>query len=116
MTRIDLGPYPNLPGYSTACELDSADPLAPFANRFVPLDPDLIYLDGNSLGRLTLAAQRSLDEVINIEWGQRLIRSWSDRWWELGDEIGAMVAPLVGASPRDVTWPTRHPLLCSSLP
>ena len=36
-----------------AAELDSADPLARFRGQFVIADPDLIYLDGNSLGRLT---------------------------------------------------------------
>ena len=36
--------------------LDAADPLAPFRDRFVIPDPDLLYLDGNSLGRPPRAA------------------------------------------------------------
>ena len=43
LTRTDL---------EFARELDAQDELAPFRNRFVIEDPDLIYLDGNSLGRL----------------------------------------------------------------
>jgi hypothetical protein len=35
-----------------ALELDKNDPLAQFKSRFVITDPDLCYLDGNSLGRL----------------------------------------------------------------
>lgn len=35
-----------------AQEMDSRDELASFRNEFVIKDPDLIYLDGNSLGRL----------------------------------------------------------------
>ncbi len=34
-----------------AQELDAQDPLAGFKDRFIVTDPDLIYLDGNSLGR-----------------------------------------------------------------
>ncbi len=36
----------------SALQLDNEDPLAGFRERFVIDDPDLIYLDGNSLGRL----------------------------------------------------------------
>src|SRR4029077_6149860 len=35
-----------------ALALDRADPLASFRDRFVVADPGLVYLDGNSLGRL----------------------------------------------------------------
>ncbi|MFD0748055.1 hypothetical protein ACFQ1L_44490 [Phytohabitans flavus] len=35
-----------------ARELDAADMLAPFRERFVIPDEHLVYLDGNSLGRL----------------------------------------------------------------
>ena len=35
-----------------AGELDAADPLAGFRDRFVRDDESLLYLDGNSLGRL----------------------------------------------------------------
>jgi kynureninase len=38
-----------------AQQLDAQDELAPFRQRFVIADPDLIYLDGNSLGRLPQA-------------------------------------------------------------
>ncbi len=37
-----------------AQELDQQDELAPFRDEFVVDDPDTIYLDGNSLGRLPL--------------------------------------------------------------
>lgn len=35
-----------------ARDLDRQDELAAFRSHFVATDPDLIYLDGNSLGRL----------------------------------------------------------------
>ncbi len=40
-----------------AIALDNDDPLAGFRDRFVIADSDLIYLDGNSLGRLPKYAQ-----------------------------------------------------------
>ena len=35
-----------------ARHLDEQDTLAPFREQFISNEPDLIYLDGNSLGRL----------------------------------------------------------------
>lgn len=81
--------------------LDAADPLAAFRDRFVIADPDVIYLDGNSLGRLPVATRERLRAVIDVEWGQDLIRGW-DRWIELGRQVGDMIAGVVGAEPGEV--------------
>jgi kynureninase len=81
---------------------DAADLLAPFRDRFVPTEPGLVYLDGNSLGRPTKA---SIDRVAAITetWATRLIRGWEDGWLELppviGDQLGAGV---LGAEPGTV--------------
>jgi len=53
----------------TAAQLDAQDPLAHFRERFVVNDPDLIYLDGNSLGRMPKQAAQSLKEAIDHQWG-----------------------------------------------
>ena len=37
--------------YAYAQEMDRRDPLAHFRDEFVITDPELIYMDGNSLGR-----------------------------------------------------------------
>lgn len=102
MRSVELGPFPEVAGYETATTLDAADRLRPFADRFVPTDPDLIYLDGNSLGRLPAATLPHLQEVVDQEWGARLVRSWPDRWWDLADALGSQIAPLVGADPAEV--------------
>jgi kynureninase len=72
--------------------LDEQDPLAALRGQFLTGEPDLIYLDGNSLGRLSIPVRDRLDQVIRHEWGQGLVRSWHD-WitWptRAGDLIGA---------------------------
>ena len=102
MTSIDLGPFPSASGFDAAVELDGSDPLAGFKERYVFSDPDLIYLDGNSLGRLPSAAAPAVEQVVRHEWGDRLIRSWNDGWWDLQLEIGDRLAPIIGAGPGEV--------------
>lgn len=99
METINLGPFVGSEGHEKATTLDAADPLRSFAQRFVPLEPDLIYLDGNSLGRLPKATVSRIQTVVDEEWGDRLIRSWPERWWDLADNIGSTLAALVGAEP-----------------
>lgn len=75
-----------------ALDLDAADELAPFRGRVVITDPDVRYLDGNSLGRLPVATRDRLRTFVDEEWGGDLVEGWS-RWIELpasvGDELGA---------------------------
>jgi kynureninase len=82
--------------------LDAADPLAHFRERFAILDPDLIYLDGNSLGRLPQGSTELSQHVVAHTWGDRLIRSWNEGWFDLSERIGAKIAGLIGAQPDEV--------------
>jgi kynureninase len=82
--------------------LDAADPLAPFRDRFVIPDPGLVYLDGNSLGRLPAATAGRLKRVVAEEWGGDLIRGW-DRWLDEPMRVGDRLAEAVlGARPGEV--------------
>lgn len=82
--------------------LDAADPLAPFRNRFVFSDPEIVYLDGNSLGRLPVATAARLTGVVAEEWGGELIRGWG-RWLDEALRIGDRLAGAVlGARPGEV--------------
>lgn len=82
-----------------AAALDSRDRVAAFRDRFV-LPEGVIYLDGNSLGPLPLATSARVAEVVEHEWGQSLIRSWTDHGWiDLPFRIGDKIARLLGASP-----------------
>lgn len=102
MSTFDLGPFPGADGFEPAVELDRSDPLALFRERYVFTDPDLIYLDGNSLGRLPAAAPTLVERVVRDEWGDRLIRSWNEGWWDKQLEIGDRLASLIGAAPGEV--------------
>jgi kynureninase len=83
-----------------AVALDAADPLAEFRERFAFPDESLIYLDGNSLGRLPRATGERLAAVVTREWGERLIRAWSEGWMELPRTIGDRIGTeLLGAAP-----------------
>ncbi len=82
--------------------LDAADPLAPFRERFVIADPGLVYLDGNSLGRLPAATAERVKRVVAEEWGGALIRGW-DRWLDEPLRVGDRLAEAVlGARPGEV--------------
>ena len=105
---------------SHAEDLDAADPLAGFRDRFVREDPSLIYLDGNSLGPLPLATRARLAEVVSQEWGAGLVRSWH-RWIELPGQVGDLLGEhLIGAAPGQVavcdsTTVNLYKLACAAL-
>ncbi|HXD57465.1 MAG TPA: kynureninase [Thermoleophilaceae bacterium] len=83
-----------------ALALDGSDPLAGFRERFLPAEAGLIYLDGNSLGRPPRATRDRLLRLVEREWGERLIRSWDEGWFELPRRIGDLIASAcLGAAP-----------------
>ncbi len=106
-------------GRARAEELDAADPLAGLRDRFVIDDPALIYLDGNSLGRLPRATAQRIAEVAAGEWGRGLIRSW-DHWMDLPRQAGDLLGQLLGAAPgqvivSDSTTVNLYKLACAAL-
>ncbi|OON74957.1 kynureninase [Streptomyces tsukubensis] len=85
-----------------AAELDAADPLRSSRDAFV-LDDARVYLDGNSLGALPKAVSARLRDVVEREWGELGIRSWSESgWWSAPERIGDRIAPLLGAAAGQV--------------
>jgi kynureninase len=68
------------------------------------LPPGVIYLDGNSLGPLPIAAEARAAQVLRAEWGDRLIRAWNDAdWTTLPARVGDRIARLIGAPAGTVT-------------
>ena len=82
--------------------LDAADPLRHFRQRFAFDDSELIYLDGNSLGRLPLTSVALAHNLVEEQWGARLIRSWNEGWFDLPARIGGKLAALLGADADEV--------------
>lgn len=80
--------------------LDATDSLASYRDAFVLPEGVLAYLDGNSLGRPLARTRDRIGDFVADEWGERLIRSWDEQWFErplaLGDQLGRVV---LGAAP-----------------
>src|SRR5512138_1738479 len=83
-------------------QLDQQDVLASYRERFVANNPDLIYLDGNSLGRLPGSVIARMQKAVTEEWGTDLIRGWNKGWWEAPTRIGEKIASLLGAAEGQV--------------
>jgi kynureninase len=86
---------------ATADDLDAADPLAHVRELF-DLDDDVVYLDGNSLGAPPRAVAERMRHVVREQWGRRLIRAWSEGWWDAPLRVGDRIGRLVGAAPGQV--------------
>jgi kynureninase len=84
-----------------AQQLDTHDQLASYRAAFVH-DGDLIYMDGNSLGRLPHATVDRIGLAVEHEWGRDLIRGWHHGWYDAPQRIGDKIAGLLGAGPGQV--------------
>ncbi len=82
--------------YKKALEFDKKDELSGFRYNFDD-DEELIYLDGNSLGKLPVRTIDVAADVLKNQWGKRLIRSWNENWMDLSGSIAAKIAKVVGA-------------------
>jgi kynureninase len=89
-------------GPAFARRLDSKDDLASFREAFIFAEPDLIYLDGNSLGRLPYRTVERMHTVIEEEWGNELIRGWNAGWYQAPVRVGEKIAQIVGADPDQI--------------
>jgi kynureninase len=92
------------PSVKHARALDQADPLREWRARF-HLPPGKIYLDGNSLGCLSMDAEACVRRVL-AEWKTLAIDGWlggEPAWFTLAERLAAQVAPLIGAQPAEVT-------------
>jgi len=95
MTDASLNPLG-----TSAAELDRGDPLSRFREQFV-LD-DVLYLDGNSLGRAPKASLAKLRDVAENEWAVGLIASW-DHWIDLARETGDAIGAACLGAPAGTT-------------
>lgn len=99
-----MSPNPQSPTPPNPHSLDSSDPLAQYRKRFKIKEANLIYLDGNSLGRLPKETSTLISKVVEDQWGRRLIRSWNEGWYELSLQLAGKLASIVGAKPGEVIF------------
>ena len=84
---------------SYAQSLDANDPLASFKSEFFISDPELCYLDGNSLGRLPNKTVEAVNHFLIEEWGKELVDGWS-HWIDQAQPAGDLLAKTaLGAGP-----------------
>jgi kynureninase len=84
-----------------ALELDKNDPLAHFKSQFVVTDPEMCYLDGNSLGRLPKETISAVNNLMT-EWGAEVVTGWGhwvDEAQPTGDLLGQAA---LGAGPGQI--------------
>ncbi len=85
-----------------AARLDAQDELRHYRETFVIKDPQLVYMDGNSLGRLSTRTSARVRAAVEDEWGGALIRGWNQNWFEAPTRVGEKIARIVGAAPGQV--------------
>ena len=100
-------------------DLDQSDAIASFKTEFHIQNNDLIYLDGNSLGRLPKKTISSINDFIIEEWGTKLVNGWEGWITEAqvsGDLLGEHV---LGAKKGEVlvcdTTSVNFYQLCSAV-
>ena len=91
----------NVTDRAYALELDKNDPLAHFKSQFVVTDPEMCYLDGNSLGRLPKETISAVNNLLT-EWGAEVVTGWGhwvDEAQPTGDLLGQAA---LGAGPGQI--------------
>ena len=91
----------NVTDRAYALELDKNDPLAHFKSQFVVTDPQMCYLDGNSLGRIPKATITAINDFM-VEWGAEVVTGWGhwvDEAQPTGDLLGQAA---LGAGPGQI--------------
>jgi kynureninase len=85
-----------------ALQLDMQDGLARFRAEFLIADPELCYLDGNSLGRIPKRTVDSLNHFLINEWGAKVVDGWAD-WIDEASQTGNLIGrSALGAAPDQV--------------
>ncbi|NCV09696.1 MAG: aminotransferase class V-fold PLP-dependent enzyme, partial [Acidimicrobiia bacterium] len=77
-------------GAADVARLDATDPLRHWRDEFVITDPELCYLDGNSLGRLPKRTVDLVHRYLVEEWGSELVTGWS-HWIDEAQRVGDLI-------------------------
>ncbi len=92
------------PSLDFAKQLDSKDPLEQFKEQFI-IPHNTYYLNGNSLGLCSEAAENALEQV-KKDWKNLAIKGWiqaNTPWFWYSEHLSEQYAPLIGAYPEEIT-------------
>ena len=64
-----------------------------------PILANTTYLVSHSLGAMPRGVPDRLAEYVDT-WAERGVRAWSGGWWDMPVNVGAEIAPLIGAADR----------------
>ena len=73
-----------------ALDLDTKDPLAKYRDLFVFTDPEVCYLDGNSLGRLPKSTVETINKFLIEGWGTKIVDGWGE-WIDKAETTGDLI-------------------------
>ncbi|MHC4896148.1 MAG: aminotransferase class V-fold PLP-dependent enzyme [Planctomycetota bacterium] len=81
--------------------MPDSDPLLKWRHEF-PITETTNYLISNSLGAMPRAARKSAQEYLD-GWDTRGVRAWADSWWQLKDEVAAIIEGILGVDTSTVS-------------
>ena len=84
-----------------AIDLDRKDNLKKYKSHFINSKKE-IYLNGNSLGKLPIKSINKIRKTIDYEWGDRLVRSWNEKWLDLSENLEKKLSTILGATKREI--------------
>ncbi len=90
MNYQKIGSFGDPTRRETALGLDAADELASYREQFYIADPDVCYLDGNSLGRMPKATVERVTSFLTEEWGTELVDGWA-HWIDEAQTAGNLL-------------------------
>lgn len=77
------------------------DELLKWRGEFPILDRTT-YMISNSLGAMPRGVYQELRSYAD-SWAERGVRAWEEGWWEMAVGVGDQIAPLIGASPGEIS-------------
>lgn len=83
--------------------LDDADPIRGIRDHFARAESGAIYLDANSMGAMPKDVPDRLERLCRNGWVEARRSGWTKfDWLDLPHDIGAAIAPFIGAEAKDV--------------
>jgi kynureninase len=77
------------------------DPLLAWRREF-PIVDTCTYLVSHSLGAMPRATRATVQEFLDA-WDTRGVRAWHEGWWDLGAQVGDLLAPILGVRPGTIS-------------